>query len=114
MCAPEKKKEARRDSFAAFAVDKLLAVSAKTERHEAAPSSQRVRDGTSTWERLSHATHLLGYGLCMSFFNLLFLVFLTTRQWSQPDGEGGGVPVLDDALARNGIFVPWFAAVTIY
>ena len=99
----------KRDSFAAFAANKLLpAVSAKTELHEAAPSSQRVRDGTSIWERLSHATHLLGYGLGLSFFDILFLGFLTTRQWSQPGGVGGGVLVLHDALVRDGLLGPGF------
>ena len=50
-------KKARKESFMAFATDKILALSAETEPHEEAPSPQSVRDRTGTWDRLSHATH---------------------------------------------------------
>ena len=106
-------KNPRKESFMAFASDKFLAFSAQTEPHEEAPSPQSVRDRSGTWDRLSHATHLLGYALCMSFFCLLYLVYLATQRWAQPGGEGGGVPVLDRDLIRNGIFVPALVSYTI-
>ena len=104
---------ARRDSFVKFAASKLLAVAEGEAHHVAAPSSQSVRDLAGTWERFSHATNLLGYAMCMSFFALLYLIFLSSLQWAEPGGEGVDVPVLAGAVMRDGIWMSSFALYTI-
>ena len=48
---------------------------AATRTLENVRSAQEVREGTGLWDRFSHATHLLGYSMAVSFVVFLSLVF---------------------------------------
>ena len=104
----------KRDSFVNFAAAQFrqdLETTTSSEQRVAPPSAQSVRDGTQTWDRLAHATHLLGYALAMSFFGLLYLFYLASIPWGEDDGNG--VQLLDKWLVLRGLWTPGFAAFTV-
>ena len=108
--APPAATGARRDSFVKYAAKQLAVV--QQRQHVDAPTAQSVRNRNGVWQRLSHATQLLGYAMCMSFFGLLSLIYMSSLQWTQSGGEDGSVSVLDDAAVLDGIWLPSWIAMT--
>ena len=101
----------RRESFARFAANQLLKQESEDPPKAAAPSAEVVRRGNRSFERHTHSAALLGYSMQQSFVALLFLVYLSSLEWTIRNEDG--VPVLNSWAMLHGLFVPATTAWTI-
>ena len=87
--------EERRGSFLQFVVTPAPHDVAKADK----------ADATTAWERLTHSTNLLGYGLLVSFATVIFAAWLSGLEWTK-EGRDDGVPRLENGAVLTGIVMP--------